>query len=140
MTGDRRRRLAGVLLLVTTILWLHQWLPAILVAGWVAWLILHKRLEGDLGATLARLWRRAWPPPAVVLVPLLAANALAYWVYVPDMAWVVPVALNVLGLSVLLFGNWWSLRIGPERSRTTRTAPEPGPGSPAALPRPATAA
>jgi len=105
---DRRRRLAATLLLVTSVLWLHQWLPALLVAAWVSWLILHKQLEGSLGEALLRFWRRRWPPPLVLLVPLLAANALAYWLYAPTLARVMPIALNLLGLSIVLFGGWWS--------------------------------
>lgn len=136
MTGDRRRRHAAVLLLVTAILWLHQWLPALLVAGWVSWLILHKRLEGDLGAALVRLWRRAWPPPALVLIPLLAANTLAYWMYVPLTAKVLPAALSVLALSILLFGSWWTPLARPEGYWTARRAPGSGPEATAALPRP----
>jgi hypothetical protein len=134
VTGERRRRHAAVLLLVTAVLWLHQWLPAILVGVWVAWLILHKRLEGSFGDTLIRLWRRAWPPPAWVLAPLLAVNALAYWFYAPDPAKLLLVALNVLALSILLWGRWWPLPVRVERSWTVRPASGPGPGSPAVLP------
>lgn len=107
MNGDRRRRHAATLLLVTAVLWLHQWLPALLVAAWVSWLILHKRLEGGLGEALVRFWRRSWPPGPLALIPLLAANALAYWVYAPMPGRVLPIALNLLGLSIVLFGGWW---------------------------------
>jgi hypothetical protein len=107
LNGDRRRRHAATLLLVTSVLWLHQWLPALLVAAWVSWLILHKRLEGSLGEALVRFWRRSWPPGPLVLIPLLAANALAYWVYAPILGRIVPIALNLLGLGIVLFGGWW---------------------------------
>ena len=123
MNGDRRQRHAGTLLLVTSVLWLHQWLPALLVAVWVSWLILHKRLEGDLGEALVRLWRRTWPPPTLVLIPLLAANALAYWVYAPVPGNVVPIALNLLGLSTVLFGDWWALLAHSGRLRRAPVAP-----------------
>jgi hypothetical protein len=135
MTGVRRRRHAGVLLLVTAVLWLHQWLPVLLVAGWVAWLILHKRIEGGLGKTVVRLWRRAWPPPALVLIPLLAANALAYWVYAPFTAKLLPVALNVLALSILLLGGWWTPRARAEQPGIARAERRPGPASATAMPR-----
>ena len=88
-------------------LWLHQWLPALLVAAWVSWLILHKRLEGSLGEALVRFWRRSWPPGTLVLIPLLAGNALAYWVYAPMPGSVSLIALNLLGLGIVLFGGWW---------------------------------
>jgi hypothetical protein len=107
VSGDRRQRHAGTLLLVTSVLWLHQWLPALLVAAWVSWLILHKQLEGGLGEALVRLWRRTWPPHTLALVPLLAANALAYWMYAPMPGGVIPLALNLLGLGIVLFGGWW---------------------------------
>ena len=107
MSGDRRRRHAATLLLVTSVLWLHQWLPALLVGAWVSWLILHKRLEGSLGEALVRFWRRSWPPGTLVLIPLLAANALAYWVYAPMPGSVSLIALNLLGLGIVLFGGWW---------------------------------
>ena len=102
---DRWRRHAGTLLLITTVLWLHEWLVALLVIGWVAWLFLHEALEGRLGATIVRLWRRAWPPSALALLPLLAANALLYWLYVPIPGKVLPIALNLLGFSMVL-GGW----------------------------------
>ena len=108
MNRERRQRHAATLLLVTSVLWLHQWLPALLVAAWVSWLILHKQLEGSFGEALVRFWHRRWPPPPLVLVPLLAANALAYWLYAPMPARVMPIALNLLGLSIVLFGGWWS--------------------------------
>ena len=120
MNRDRRRRLAATLLLVTSVLWLHQWLPALLVAAWVSWLILHKQLEGSLGEALLRFWRRRWPPPLVLLVPLLAANALAYWLYAPTLARVMPIALNLLGLSMVLFGGWWT-----RLARSVRLQPAP---------------
>ena len=107
MTGDRRRRHAATLLLVTSVLWLHEWLPALLVAAWVSWLILHKRLEGSLGDALVGFWRRTWPPHTLALIPLLAANALAYWVYALVPGGVTPLALNLLGLGIVLFGGWW---------------------------------
>jgi hypothetical protein len=123
VNGDRRQRRAATLLLVTSVLWLHQWLPALLVAVWVSWLILHKRLEGDLGEALVRLWRRTWPPHTVVLVPLLTANALAYWVYAPVPGGVMPFTLNLLGLSLLLFGDWWALLAHSGRLRSAPVAP-----------------
>jgi hypothetical protein len=130
MNGDRRRRHAATLLLVTSVLWLHQWLPALLVAAWVCWLILHKRLEGGFGDTLVRVWRRTWPPGALVLIPLLTANALAYWAYAPMPGNVMPIALNLLGLATVLFGGWWGTArsLGARLRRAPVAKPGLGPG------------
>jgi len=113
VNSDQRRRFAAALLLITSVLWLHEWLAALLVAGWVAWLILHRRLEGALGETLVRLWRRTWPPPTAVLIPLLGANALLYWVYAPIPGKIMPIALNLLGLAVVLCGGLWARLVRP---------------------------
>ena len=121
--SDRRHRPAATLLLITAVLWLHEWLAAVLVAGWVAWLIFHRRLEGDLGETIVRLWRRVWPPSALALVPLLAANAVLYWVYAPIPGKVMPIALNLLGLSMVLFGGWWARLARPLRLQRVPAAP-----------------
>lgn len=116
-----RERSAAILLIVTSVVWLHQWFPALLVAAFVLWILLHKRLEGDLGTGLLRLWWRLWPPRTFVLVPLLLAGALLYWVAnVPITAKVMPVTLNLLALSVLLFGNWWRIFRRVEMSWTRR--------------------
>ncbi len=126
---NRHQRRAAALLLVTSVLWLHEWLAALLVIGWVAWLVLHQRLEGALGDTLVRLWRRAWPPGPVVLVLLLAANALLYWVYAPIPAKIMPIALNVLGVSIVVFDIVWRQRARPGLQRAR--------GEPAAVSAPA---
>ena len=126
MNRDRRERRAATLLLLTSVLWLHEWLPALLVAAWVSWLILHKQLEGSLGEALVGLWRRRWPPGTLVLIPLLTANALAYWMYAPLPGCIMPFALNLLGLSILLFGGWWG------KARSFGRAPEET-GGPAAI-------
>ena len=128
-----RRRRAATLLLVTSVLWLHEWLALLLVAAWVTWLLLHRSIEGDLGAAVVRTWRRAWPPSGLVLIALLGANAFAYWVYAPIPENVVPIALNLLGLSIVLFGDWWALR---RRATRRRVAAEPGTIPSPATPRP----
>ena len=71
--------------------------------------VLHRRLEGNLGRTLGRLWRRAWPPRTMALIPLLLGGTLAYWASgEPITPKVLPIALNVMALSIILFGNWWT--------------------------------
>jgi hypothetical protein len=106
--SDRQRRhSAAVLLIVTTVMWLHEWIPALFVAAFVLWVIVHHRLEGDLGDVLLRRWRRAWPPKTLVLVPLLLAGTLVYWrSNVPITVKVLPVMLNVIALALVILGRW----------------------------------
>ena len=99
---------------------------ALMVAVFVLWMILHKRLEGDLGQSFLCLRRRVWPPRALVLVPLFLAGILAYWVAdVPIPAKVMPVALNLLALSMLAFGDWWRFFPHPGVSPRASSAPNP---------------
>jgi hypothetical protein len=84
MTREQGRRQAAVLLILAVALWFHAWFPVLVVAPFVAWVLLHKRLEGDLGHDLRPLWRRVWPPAPLVLVPLLVVTTMAYWVSEPD--------------------------------------------------------
>lgn len=135
MNGEQRRRRAAVLLILAWVLRLHPWVPALLVGGFVSWVILHKRLEGDLGVALVRLWRRAWPPGTLVLISLLFASTLMFWISdVPITAKVLPVALSMLGLATILLGNWWTLFAHPERFWRARKEPSLAgnrkPGSP----------
>ena len=107
---SQRRRTAAILLVLAWGLWLHRWAPALLVITFVVWVILHKRLEAGLGETFHRRWRRAWPPGPVILIALLFASALAFVVAdAPPKAKIVPIGLDVLALSVVLFGTWWRL-------------------------------
>lgn len=111
MTPEQGRRRAAVLLTFTVVLWFHAWFPALLVVAFVAWVLLHKRLEGNLGPALLPLWRRVWPPASPVLVPLLIAVTMAYWVSdTPMLRKVMPLTLNLVALSMIVWGNrWWSL-------------------------------
>jgi hypothetical protein len=104
------RRAAAVLLVFAWAFWLHRWVPALVVVGFVIWVVLHRRLEAGLGGRLHRWWRRAWPPGPVVLVALLVASALAFVLSsAPATAKIVPVGLDVLALSMTVFGAWWRL-------------------------------
>jgi hypothetical protein len=119
MTDAQRRQRASVLLVVASALWWHQWIPALLVAGLGSWAILHRWLEGDLGTRLGDLWRRAWPPRTIALIPLLFAGTLAYWASgEPITPKVLPIALNIAALLIILFGNWWTLLAHPRSVRT----------------------
>ncbi len=105
-----RRRASAALLILSWVLWLHPWVPALFVGMLVSWVLLHTRLEGDLGGALVRVWRRAWPPGPLVLIPLLVGSTLAFWISdVPITAKVLPVALALLGLSTILLGSAWTL-------------------------------
>ena len=119
------RRAAGVLFVAGWAFWLHRWVPTLLVVTFVAWLILHHRLEGGLGDVLHRWWRRAWPPGLVVLIALLVASGLAFVLLdAPVTAKILPVGLAVVALSLTLFGHWWTLVAlpswlgGPRAGRT----------------------
>jgi len=109
-THNGTRRAAGVLLVAAWALWVHRWVPALLVVTFVVWVILHNRLEAGLGDGLRRRWRRAWPPAPWVLIALLVASALAFGLPdAPGQARIMPLGLDVLALSVLLCGAWWEL-------------------------------
>jgi hypothetical protein len=110
MTGEQGRRRAAVLLILAVALWFHAWFPTLIVAAFVAWVLLHKRLEGRLGQTLLPQWRRVWPPAPLVLVPLLVVTTIAYWVSdQPMLRKVLPLTLNLFALSMIVFGSGWKL-------------------------------
>lgn len=102
----RGRRVAAVLLVLAWVVWLHRWAPAFLVVTFAVWVILHNRLEAGLGEVLDRQWRRAWPPHPVVLSALLFASTLAFVLDAGSAtAKIFPVSLNVVALSMILFGT-----------------------------------
>lgn len=124
MNGRQQRHVAAVLLIITSVVWLHQWFAALFVAAFVLWVLVHNRLEGDLGDVLLGWWRRVWPPKTLVLVPLLLAGTLVYGVSsVPIRAKIVPVALNVLALSIAVFGSWWR-GVAHSSPRADRSRPQ----------------
>jgi len=103
--GAANRRAAGVLLALGWAFWLPLWVPALLVVTFVAWVILHRRLEAGLGETLHRLW----PPGPLVLIALLSASTLAFVLHdAPATMKIVPVGLDVFALSLIFFGAWWT--------------------------------
>lgn len=107
MNNHQGRRAAGVLLAFAWVFWLHRWAPALLVVTFVVWVILHNRLEAGLGEVLHRQWRRVWPPGRLVLIALLLASTLAFVFYdAPATVKILPVGLDVLALSMVLFGTW----------------------------------
>ncbi|MGH7324797.1 MAG: hypothetical protein ACREJ9_09125 [Candidatus Rokuibacteriota bacterium] len=125
--SQRARRWAGALLIITSVLWLHEWFPALFGVAFVVWVLLHNRLEGELGNDLLRRWRRVWPPVPLVLIPLLVAGTVAYWLTdQPLSRKILPLALNLGGLSLVLVGGWerswlspvWVRPLGKEPSTT----------------------
>jgi hypothetical protein len=103
MNGEGRRRGAAVLLAFAWALWLHPWVPALLVGGGLAWIILHKRVEAQPDGALVRVWRRVWPPETLVLIPALLASTFVFWSSnVRPVAKVLPIALGMLGLATCL--------------------------------------
>jgi hypothetical protein len=98
MTREQGRRQAAVLLILAVALWFHAWFPALIVAAFVVRVLLHKRLEGDLGHNLLPLWRRVWPPAPLVLVP----HDGALDVRPADVEKVLPLTLNLLALSMIV--------------------------------------
>jgi hypothetical protein len=107
---EQSRRRAAVLLILAALLWFHEWVPLLLVGTGVVWVVLHKGLESDRGRELVRRWRRLWPPATAALVLVLVAGTLAYWTSdQPLPTRVLPIALNGLALSVIMFGNWWRI-------------------------------
>ena len=131
----QRRRAAAALVILSWVLWLHPWVPALLVGMFASWILLHTRLEGDLGGALVRVWRRAWPPGPLVLIPLLVGGALVFWISdVPITAKVLPVALALLGLSTILLGSTWTLfahaqRFWRARNESALATANPSPGA-----------
>jgi hypothetical protein len=109
MDDVERRRRAAVLLILGWTLVLHAWIPALLALAFVSWVILHKRLESDFGDALARRWRRGWPPGRLVLILLLATSALLLWESdARPLAKVLPVTLDIVGLSMIVLGGWFT--------------------------------
>jgi hypothetical protein len=104
MTRERDRPRAGTLLIAAGALWWHEWLPALLVVAFVVWALLQYRLGRELGHALLRQWPRIWPPARLVLVPLLLAATAAFWLAdQPPLTKVLPITLNLLGLSIVVY-------------------------------------
>jgi len=101
-----QRRRAVVLMSLAAALWWHEWMPALLVVAFVAWVVLHKRFEDERGEGPLRVWRRVWPPATLVLVALIVAGVAVYGVSNrPIEAKVLPIALNAVALAILVVGR-----------------------------------
>jgi hypothetical protein len=99
---DRRLRCVVVLLVLAWVFHLHRWVPAALVVTFVAWVLLHKRLEAGLGERLARRWRGTWPYGSSILIALAGVSAAAFVLAdAPVLMKVMPVAIAVAALSIV---------------------------------------
>ncbi len=101
------RRYAAVLVILAAVLWRHRWAPALVVVTFVAWVVLHKRLESEPGVARQRAWQRAWPPATLVLVVLIAGGTALYSASSHAMeAKIFPVALNAFAGLIVAGGIW----------------------------------
>jgi hypothetical protein len=103
--NERLRHRAALLFILAWVCRLHQWAPLLIVVVFVAWVVAHTWLEGARGELFIRRWRRAWPPRALVLIPLLAIGTLALGLSeLPVMAKVLPLALSTFALASAVRG------------------------------------
>jgi len=94
--------------ILAAVLWWHRWAPLLIVVAFVAWVILHTRLESARGEGLRRAWRRVWPPATLALVVLIAGGTAVYYVSSHAIETkIMPIALNVLAVFTVIFGNGW---------------------------------
>jgi hypothetical protein len=106
VTGAQRTERAAVLLILALATWWAEWVPAVLVGAFILWLALHTRIEGEPGDALQRRWRRVRPLAPLLLVPLLLAGTLVFWMSTrPLEAKVVPVAFSLCALWLLGAGG-----------------------------------
>ena len=111
------RRRAAVFVIFAAVLWWLEWMPALLVLAFVAWLIVHKRFEAAYGDDLRRARQRFWPPASIVLIALIVAGTAAYGVSTRALeAKMLPIALNVVALFTLLLGFRWPVVASREHS------------------------
>ena len=111
------RRRAAVFVIFAAALWWLEWMPALLVLAFVAWLIVHTRFEGEYGDDLRRARQRFWPPASIVLIALIVAGTAAYGVSNRALeAKMLPIALNVVALFTLLLGIRWPVVSSRERA------------------------
>ena len=110
------RRRAAVFVIFAAVLWWLEWMPAFLVLAFVAWLIVHKRFEGEYGDDLRRARQRLWPPTSVVLIALIVAGTAVYGMSNRTLeAKMLPIALNVVALFTLVLGIRWPVVASRER-------------------------
>ena len=111
------RRRAAVFVIFAAVLWWLEWMPALLVLAFVAWLIVHKRFEGEYGDDLRRVRQRLWPPASVVLIALIVAGTAVYGMSNRTLdAKMLPIALNVIALFTLILGIRWPVVVSRKRS------------------------
>ena len=111
------RRRAAMFMIFAAALWWLEWMPALLVLAFVAWLIVHTRFEGEYGDDLRRARQRFWPPASIVLIALIVAGTAVYYASNRTLeAKMLPIALNVVALFTLILGIRWPVAASRERS------------------------
>ena len=111
------RRRAAVFVIFAAVLWWLEWMPALLVVAFVAWLIVHKRFDGEYADDLRRARQRFWPPASIVLIALIVAGTAVYYAsYRALAAKMLPIALNVVALVTLILGIRWPVVASRKRS------------------------
>ena len=110
------RRRAALFVIFAAALWWLEWMPALLVLAFVAWLIVHKRFEAAYGDDLRRARQRFWPPASIVLIALIVAGTAVYYASNRALdAKMLPIALNVFALVTLILGIRWPVEASRER-------------------------
>ena len=104
---EARQQAASALFVLAWTFWFHRWAPAAAVVILVVWVILHHRLEAGLADVLAVRWRRAWRS-RLLAITLLTASALVFAAADAVVETkVLPITLDAVALSVILWGPWW---------------------------------
>jgi hypothetical protein len=130
------RQGAAVLVILAAVLWWHRWVPALIVVAFVAWVLLHERLEDVRGEGLRRAWRRAWPPATLVLVVLIAGGTALYAASSQALeAKIMPLALNAFA-GLMVIGGIWS-QLSASRRRPLSPKARAGAARESAAPAPA---
>jgi hypothetical protein len=71
------------------------------------------------------MWRRVWPPGTAALILLVAGGTVVYWASgEPITPKVLPIALNMLALSIISLGDWWTRPAGARSFRMVAGPPD----------------
>ena len=98
---------AAVLVIVAAAFWWHEWMPAVAVAVFVGWALLHRRYQGARRDGFMRFRGRVWPPAPLILVALIVAGTAVYVTSTISVeAKALPIALNVLAAGMIVLDGW----------------------------------
>ena len=94
-------------MIVAAAFWWHAWMPAVAVAAFVGWALLHTRYQGARREKFMRFRRRVWPPPPLVLFALIVAGITIYVISSDSVeAKAMPIALNLVAAGAVILGKW----------------------------------